>query len=52
MNKRLDYMDAISGVMILRMIYLHCCGFSSISDHPILYRYLGCFLLWFFFRGG
>lgn len=51
-KKRLDYVDAISGIMILRMVYTHCCEFASVNDHDVIYSYLGCFLLWFFYKGG
>ena len=45
-KKRLEYVDAISGIMILRMVYTHCCEFASVNDHDVIYDYLGCFLLW------
>lgn len=39
-KKRLDYIDAIGGIMILRMVYLHCCGFALTNSHSLVFGIL------------
>jgi fucose 4-O-acetylase-like acetyltransferase len=51
-SKRILYLDAISGIFILRMIYAHCCAASSVTNHDIIFLMTGLFLMWFFFKGG
>lgn len=49
------YLDSIGGLMILYMIFMHCCQFAHIMDTSLcrsLSVVFCCFMAWFFFKSG
>lgn len=48
-------LDTVGGVMILYMIFMHCCQFAGMMDWEVeqfLAVAFNCFMAWFFFKSG
>ena len=56
MEKRITYLDTIAGVLIIYMIFMHCCQFthmtSSFLYKDLLSKIFSCFMGWFFYKSG
>lgn len=49
-TKRLDYIDAVAGVMIFWMVLGHCSHFSHIGLK--FFKFLGFYMPWFYYKSG
>lgn len=49
-EKRINYIDAVAGLMIFWMILGHCCYFSHYS--LFFYKFLSFYMPWFFYKSG
>lgn len=52
-KQRLTYLDMVSGIMIIYMIFMHCCQFTHITGTTFFKRLsvvFICFMIWFFFK--
>ena len=55
MKRRTAYLDSVGGIMIIYMIFYHCCQFSETTEQPFFQSIsivFGCFMAWFFFKSG
>ena len=54
-KERDSSLDTVGGVMILYMIFMHCCQFAGMMEWEVE-RFLSvafsCFMAWFFFKSG
>ncbi len=54
-KKRYIYLDTVAGVLIIYMIFMHCCQFTYMTDtqmFKILQMSFVGFMAWFFFKSG
>lgn len=54
-KKRLMSMDVLAGIMILYMVIMHVMQWAELQDTVLFYNLsvvFGCFMPWFFFKGG
>ena len=52
---RLFYLDTVGGLMIVYMIFMHCCQFTGMTDTFFFRKFsivFNCFMAWFFFKSG
>lgn len=55
MTGRFIFIDNISGIMIIYMIYSHIAQISAMDmtdEYQILLKVFFCFMTWFFFKAG
>lgn len=48
-------MDVLAGIMILYMVIMHVMQWAELQDTALFYNLsvvFGCFMPWFFFKGG
>ena len=55
-EKRITYLDTIAGVLIIYMIFMHCCQLTHMTNSLLYKEWLSiifsCFMGWFFYKSG
>lgn len=55
MQQRQTYLDTVAGILIIYMIFMHCCQFIQITENSlfkVISVIFNCFMAWFFFKSG
>lgn len=54
-QQRQTYLDTVAGILIIYMIFMHCCQFTQMTESSLFKTIsvvFNCFMAWFFFKSG